>query len=243
MRKLLRLTVCVTGAILAVLIGLGLWTYYSVHQVPEFYAEALEAEPEKLAEASEEMIRRTTELVSNNNTKGNWEAIFTAEQINGFLAVNLPKNHPDVLPKEFRDPRVAITSRGMQVACRYQTKWITTVASLHLEPSLRENNVLAVRFRKARAGTFPLPLKDILDQLTKAAAQAQIRLQWETIEDEPVALITIPAMRDGGKVVVSIDALELRDGAIYFRGRTEPAGSNAVHLREITQLPFHRNHH
>lgn len=244
MGRALRLTAIVTCSLLLVLAVVGTWAYYAMRQVPQFYQEALEVEPQQLKAANDEMERKTCELISNTQTTGRiWEAVFTAEQINGFLAVDLPKKHPDILPKEFREPRVAILPDGIHVACRYETKWVSTVASLHLEPSLREKNVLAVRFRKARAGTFPLPLKEILDQLTLAAREASVRLRWETIDNEPVAVVTIPAMRDRGKVVVSIDSLEVRDGAICFRGRTEPAGANSDGIHEITQLPFQRNNH
>jgi hypothetical protein len=244
MGRALRLTAYVTLALFLVVAAIGTWAYYAMRQVPQSYQEALEIEPEQLAAASDEMERKTCELISNTQTTGKiWEAVFTAEEINGFLAVDLPKKHPDWLPKEFREPRVAIGPDGIHVYCRYETKWVSTVASLHLEPSLREKNVLAVRFRKARAGTFPLPLKEVLDQLTLAAREANVRLRWETIDNEPVAVITIPAMRDGGKVVVSIDSLELRDGSISFRGRTEPPSGNAEGTHEITQLPFQRNNH
>jgi hypothetical protein len=238
MRRAVRLALWAMGGVFAVLIGLAVWGYYAARQVPEFYEQALQLEPKRLEQASDEMVRQTTELVSNTNTTGSWTARFTAEQINGWLAVDLPKNHAGAMPKEFRDPRVAISAEGIQVACRYETEWISTVASLQLEVSLREQNVLAVRFRKARAGTLPLPLKDILDQISRAAREADLRLSWETIEGDPVALLTIPALRDGERnVMVILEAVELREGEIHLRGRTQPASAMTAG-RVIHQLPF-----
>jgi hypothetical protein len=238
MRRAMRLALWVTGGAVLLLIGLTAWVYYASRQVPEFYEQALQVEPQQLEAASDEMIRQTTELVSHANTTGSWEVRFTAEQINGWLAVDLPRNHPSSLPKEFRDPRVAISAAGIRVACRYETDWVSTVASLQLEIGLREHNAVAVRFRKARAGSLPLPLKDILDQLSRAARESNLRLTWETIEGDPVGVITIPAMRDGERnVMVLLDALELREGEIYLRGRTQPAGALTVG-RGVHQVPF-----
>ena len=242
MRSILRPLAYLAVAIALIVVIFAVWAYYATQQVPSFYEQALEVDEQQLAVASDEMVRRTTELISNTNTQGNWEAVFTAKQINGWLAVDLPNNHPDVLPSSIRAPRVAISPEGVHLACRYATPWMTTVASLLVHASLREDNVLALRFRKARAGTLPLPLKDILDELTEAARQAEIRLRWEKVDDDPVALIDIPAVSDGGKqVVVSIDTLELRDGEILLRGRTQPA--EAMVGRKITQFPFHTKIH
>jgi hypothetical protein len=226
------------GGVLLLLIGLLGWGYYAAHQVPEFYEQALQVEPQRLEAASDEMVRQTTELVSHAHTTGTWTARFTAEQINGWLAVDLPRNHAGALPAAFRDPRVAIGPDGIQVACRYETDWISTVASLHLDVSLREQNVLAVRFRKARAGTLPLPLRDILDQISRGAREADLRLTWETVDGDPLALLTIPALRDGERnVMVILEALELREGEIHLRGRTQPASASMAG-RPVHQLPF-----
>ena len=241
MRRALRLALWVTVGVVIVLVGLGTWAYFAARHVPQFYEQALQVEPQQLEAASDEMVRQTTELVSHANTKGSWEVRFTAEQINGWLAVDLPRNHRGTLPKAFRDPRVAIAADGVQLACRYETDWVSTVASLHLDLSLREPNTLAVRFRKARAGSLPLPLKDILDQLSRAAREASLRLTWETIEGDPVGVLTMPAMRDGERnVMVLLDALELRQGEIYLRGRTQPAGALTAG-RVVHQLPFQLN--
>ncbi len=238
MHRAMRLALWVTAGAFLLLVGLVAGVYYAARHVPEFYEQALQVEPQRLEAASDEMLRQTTELVSHTNTTGSWEVRFTAEQINGWLAVDLPRNHAGSLPKEFHDPRVAITPGGIQVASRYETDWVSTVASLHLDVALREHNALAVRFRKARAGSLPLPLKDILDQLSRAARESNLRLTWETIDGDPVGVITIPAMRDGERnVMVTLDALELRDGEIYLRGRTQPAGALTVG-RGVHQVPF-----
>src|SRR5438093_9420102 len=140
MRRAMRLALWVTGGALLLLLCFAAYVIYAARHVPEFYEQALQIEPQQLEAASDEMVRQTTELVSHANTTGSWEVRFTAEQVNGWLAVDLPRNHASKLPKEFHDPRVAIAPDGIQVACRYETDFVSTVASLHLDVSLRDRS-------------------------------------------------------------------------------------------------------
>ncbi len=50
---------------------------------------------------------------------GHWSAVFTDEQINGWLAADLPEKFPQLLPPEIQDPRVVFAPGQLQLACRY----------------------------------------------------------------------------------------------------------------------------
>ena len=54
------------------------------------------------------MLRDIAAIESAVNTPGRWQTTITAEEINGWLAVDMVKNHPKLLPPTFHDPRVAI---------------------------------------------------------------------------------------------------------------------------------------
>ena len=91
MSRKLRITIAilVVLAILATLLVLGL--YWASRHEPAFYREALEIEPAVLEKGSDQMLQRTTALVSAVKKKGSWKALFTTEQINGWLAVDRVK--------------------------------------------------------------------------------------------------------------------------------------------------------
>lgn len=217
-RKLRRLLLIVSGlAVLAILVLLGL--YLAMRYEPAFYREAIEIEPPVLEKASDDMLRRTTALASAVKKTGRWEALFTAEQINGWLAVDLVKNHHDALPPTLRDPRVTIDEKQITFACRFEQGIIDSVLSLTVEPSVPEPNVIALRIVKARAGLLPIPLAQVLDRITEAARGMQCRLVWRNTGGDPVAMLSFPEADDDRPVC--IEAIRLGEGEIYVAGTTQ----------------------
>src|SRR5687768_16914905 len=114
----------------------GAWR--ATQQVPEFYQVAIRKQPEIQAEAREQLEQQVIELHNEVRQTGHWEATFTDEQINGWLAADLPGKFPNALPKGVSEPRVAIHPEEAQVACRYQSPKIETVFSMGVEISLTE---------------------------------------------------------------------------------------------------------
>ena len=204
-------------AVLAALVLLGV--YLAVRHEPACYREAMEVKPAVLEKASDQMLQTIGALQSAATRRGPWTAVITAEEINGWLAVDLAKNHPNTLPPSVHDPRVVIDPNEITLACRYDGG-VTTVLSLTLQPYLPEPNVVALRIVRGRAGMLPVPLKSVLDGISKAAADMQLRLTWAPAGGDPVAMLSLPEDADADHVV-RIESLELRKGEIHISGVTE----------------------
>lgn len=241
MRRVIRIVVY--GAVGAVLLGFvaAFWLYRAAHAVPEFYATALQVEPERQAEAGDQLEHNVLELHNSLQDEGRWEALFTADEINGWLATVLPEKFSNVLPRSVTDPRVVISPKQAQVACRYADDRIQTVVSLSLKIALTdEPNVVAVQVGSVRAGSVPLPLKSFLDDVTNAARRATLDLRWTQSDGEPVALLRIPAKHQDYRFrEIHIDTIELREGAIYFAGQTD--GTTTAHRSPQTQAGENRS--
>jgi hypothetical protein len=227
MRNKLRRVVLVVLLLAAALGGGAFWAYRATQHVPAFYQQAMLVSAERYAAASDELLHQTTVLYDNLRHREHWDATFTAEQINGWLAVDLVQNHPQALPDYLRDPRIRISPTGIELACRYDRE-ITTVFSLDVEAYLPEPNVLALRVRGARAGSLPLPLGTVLDAMAQGAQRLKLRIRWAQSDGDPVALVQLPAKNASGAWHYQIEAIELRDGAIYLAGRTY-RGADASH--------------
>ena len=152
---------------------------------------------------------------------GKWHTRFTAEQINGWLAVDFVKNHLAALPPLFSDPRVAIDSDGIVLACRYEGGIVSTVLTLTVEPYVPEENVLALRIVRVRAGLVPMPLGKVLDGISDAARRSEWRIEWRQSGGDPVALLSTPPPDNDGDLAVKIETIRLGKGDIFVSGATE----------------------
>jgi hypothetical protein len=211
------------GLLLVIALGLcGLYWgfHWALRQEPDFYRRAVRIDPAAQKEASSQMLQRAAAVGSDAKKEGRWQALFTAEQINGWLAVDFVENFPDALPESFRDPRVEIRPDGMTLAGRLMRDGDTNVVALTVEPYLPEPNVLALRIRGARAGLVPVPLGEILDGISEAAAEMELRLLWRRVDGDPLALIPISLATEQDGRLIQIDTLRLSEGEIYLAGTT-----------------------
>jgi hypothetical protein len=203
---------------------------HALRSVPGFYAQAVAIPTAAQQEAGESLERNVLALHNEFHGTVAWSAVFTDDQINGWLAADLPEKFPQLLPPEIQDPRVAFWPNQMQLAGRFSSRQLTSIVSVSLEVRLAdEPNTLAVRILGARAGLIPLPLKQFLDQITAAAQRIDLSLRWAQVDGDPVALITIGELGplDDGKRPL-LEHVEVRDGELYLAGRTERRGSDAV---------------
>lgn len=198
----------------------GAWR--ATQETPEFYEVEMKKDPVKLVEAGDAMEQQVAELHNEVRRPGRWEAVFTDEQINGWLAVDLPDKFPRALPNGVSEPRVAIQDEEAVVACRYKNPKLSTIFSMGVEVTLTdEPNVVAVRIRQARAGLMPIPLSKLLEHATKYAYKSEVTLRWMQIDGDPVALVTVPADHEDFVHRIRIETIALRDGEVYLAGRTE----------------------
>ncbi len=197
------------------------WAYHSSQQAPEFYRQALKIDPAKAADRSDRMLQRATALASEVKEKPNWQAIFTAEEINGWLAVDLVKNHAHAMPPDLHDPRVSIVPGELTIACQMQRGGFKSVLSLTIDVYLSRPGEIAVEIKKVRAGRLPLPLRDVWEQIAAAARQAAIPIRWEQKDGNPVVVICLPAMEDDKNRIILVEQLTLEQGEVYVAGSTE----------------------
>lgn len=227
MGKLLRRLGIVLAIVVLVAGGLAGWAYYASQQVPDFYRQALAQPPADQEQKSDAFLTEATELYNELRRHGRWEALFTAEEVNCWLAVDLARNHARSLPPGVSEPRVAFTDGGVVLACRYESPSISTVLSLHVDAYLAEDNVLALRFRKARAGNLPLPMAEVLDNLSREAAKHNVPVRWLQADSDPVALISMPPPAKDQKLVYSIDTVRIGEKGIYVAGTSAPRTAQA----------------
>ena len=90
MRKLgRRLLIALSCAAVVLLVGL-LVVYRASQQAPAFYEKALTREPAELRDEGQHFERQALALHNQLTSSGAWEVRFTEDEINGWLATELP---------------------------------------------------------------------------------------------------------------------------------------------------------
>jgi hypothetical protein len=241
MRKIARRLIIATLVSIATG-GLSLWCLFQAsRRPPAFYQQAIAAPPADQTEEGERFERTSLDLHNQLQHFGRWEARLTQEQVNGWLAIDLPAKFPQALPSGVSEPRIAIEDGKLRIALRYQRGGVDTVLSIAGEAYLTaQPNEIAVRLDQARAGLIPIPLTRFLDEIAERAARANVPLRWTEIAGAPVALIRPPLeASEAAHRRVVIDRLQLDDGQLVLGGRTEamPPVGNAAHSSTAGQSP------
>lgn len=206
------------GLLALLLMGAG-GAYMASQQTPSFYEESLAMDPQQQTQKSDELLSQATALSSQAKREGGWQATFTEEQINGWLAVDWVRNHRESVPAEVQDPRIQLKDQQATLAWRHETPNFSSVVSVTVDITLPKPNQLAIRFRSARAGALPLPMKRFLDRISQAAQEAELSLRWVQKDGDPVAIVELPTTEQEDFHYV-IDQLELRQDELFFAGRT-----------------------
>jgi len=195
--------------------------YWAARQAPPFYLQALAAERDTQQAAGDQLERRSFALHNALRHPGRWSAQFTQDEINGWLATEVPSKFPTILPPGISQPRVAIGKDRVQLAARYERRGVQTILSLASDIQLTTTvNEIAVRIERARAGSLPMPLGKLLEEVSALAASVGIPLRWTEIDGDPVALLKLPVELNDRRIAV--DAIKLAEGAVVIAGHTEP---------------------
>ncbi|MCA9189856.1 MAG: hypothetical protein R3E01_12000 [Pirellulaceae bacterium] len=219
-RPLLRGAMAVA---LATMSGLALITMLlAAVSFPASYQHSLTVPAAQLLADQRAMDQGVQRLQDEMTSSDHWEATFTDDEINGWLALELRKRFPALLPHTFQDPRVRIASGEAKLACRYLGHRPPTVITIAVDvQSTDEPNVLAVRLKKTQVGAVCGLTEIAVEKIDQAALRARIPVIWDDADGDPVAMVYLPeSVLDHGRDVW-IDTIQLRDGEVYVAGHSQ----------------------
>jgi hypothetical protein len=213
-----------SALVVVLLIGVvGYYLFREATAVPEFYVQALARPPSEPPKVAAERVEREVLDVQNRLEQAEpWQLVLKDEDLNAWLATDLPKKAPNALPKEIEDPRIAIGADAIHIACKHQ-KLGGGVLSLALVPTLTDKpNELAVKVQSFTLGRLPLPQRQYLDEVSRESAKAGLHLRWEDHSGKAVALIDIPEHYENLKDrTIHVESVQVHDGELVIRGTAE----------------------
>lgn len=196
-----------------------------LRQAPDFYREELALSVAGQQAASDACLANMTATVSQAQRPGDWRAEFSEDELNGWLAFDLPNNHPELADETVGAPRVDFEEQRGQIVFEYRGL-VTTYVNVAFDAEVRDENTLAVRFLQLRGGAVPLPLGSIIEPLTTIASQLDQSVQWTEEDGYPVALLTmVPS--DADAPAIELMHVSIEKDRIVLEGRTKPRAGNA----------------
>ncbi len=202
-----------------IVVGAAGTLLWALLRVPDFYAQASESVPRDQKErqqAAKKMVQQTTNFVNNLKHSDEWSATFQQKEVNSWLVEELQQDkYKNLLPEGVSDPRVAIHDGRLQVGFRLQRNGWNGIVSLHLKPWIAQENQLAIEIQSIRAGIVPIPLEDMLHELTKEMVAAGWDVSWNHSHGNDVVVINLNRQKSKTPVV---DSLTLEEGQLQIRG-------------------------
>jgi hypothetical protein len=231
--------------LIALILGVGAaLTWRSLQVGPDFYLEALKVDDEHLREAGDQLENEIVELQNEVRTDGEWEATITEDQINGWLASDLPEKFSDAVPREISDPRVALTGDQIAVAFRFKHKRLKGVATVQVSLFMTDKpNELGIRIRGVHAGIIPLPIDRFTRQLSERAIKSGIPVRWTQVEGDPTAIVSLNLqLPDQKEKQLQLTELQIERGKAVIRGvSSEERNSSGGPAQSLSEFLF-RDH-
>ena len=199
-------------------------------QPPEFYATAGDMVAAGADERAIEAVRqrgagrvlsKIAALASDVGRPGQWSTVIGEDELNAWLAVDLPANHPELLPAGVEDLRVRFASGEVLLGCRLGGP-LAGLAWTEVRLRLREANRLAMTVEQCRMGLLPLPAGIASSRLAHGFERAGLRCEMLRIDGTTELIVQLPAaeIRGEGPEAVSwwLSGLRLEDGEVFLTG-------------------------
>jgi hypothetical protein len=208
------------AAAFLVLVGIASGLLWALLRVPDFYAQAattVPREPEERKRAAKQLVQETTNLINGIKHSDEWAATFKQDEVNSWFLEELSQSKDrDVVPEGVSEPRLAIHDGYLQMGFRFQRKGWSGIVSLRLKPWIEDQNQLAIEIESIRAGIVPVPLEEMLHQLTQKLVDEGWEVKWNHANGHDVAVINLNKKRNPDSPV--LDSLTVADGEVRIRG-------------------------
>ena len=181
---------------------------------------AEDGEPLHVEALARRAVTKASAWHASISRSGGWETAVTADELNAWLAVDLPRNHARWLPRGVSQPRLVFRPRHVVLATRVGYGPLTAVAWLDCEIVLRDINHLAIVLEQARLGAIPIPRTPILRELSHRISKLGMVTDLRMLDGRMVLMVYIPSTHDAGATSYWLESLSIGDGELLMAGET-----------------------
>jgi hypothetical protein len=219
----IALRAVLAGALLVVLGLAGM--YWAIRSTPPQYAAAVaEQDPAKLDEDRRELESQLAIAYSDSQRSAPWAVCVSDDQLNAWLATQLPLDYPELAQRGLSEPRIIFTPQSAQLAFRAKFGSIDTVVSVTGNVFATETGELAIEFQNAAAGRAAIPLTFVVQGIDEGIRLRQLPFHWAPGESRHVLLVDFERLASSPEQARKLSAIEVREGEVYVAGVTTDRG-------------------
>lgn len=189
-------------------------------RLPASYADRGVVEGAAAEQAARRFMSGIATFHADFVREGAWETAFTQDEFNAWLAIDLPRNHPDALPGRVLEPRVGLRPRRVEVSARLAVAGLRPVVLVGLGVRLREPNQLGVTVEDASIGAIPLPHGPVLAEIRRRFDRLGMVTAVQRLDGRSVLVVYIPSTHESGGMSHWLESLSITDGGVAVAGRT-----------------------
>ncbi|MHC5537240.1 hypothetical protein ACYOEI_03270 [Singulisphaera rosea] len=206
----------ILGSVLAVIVGVPFGFWGLLTHEPAFYRSMIKVSREQREEKAKRFMASSLQLRNDIDNEPRWEAIFSDEEVNAWLAQDLVTEFADQLPPEVHEPRIAFELDQMTLAFELDQGPIRSVIWVVARPNVPEPNVLEFTLEKIRAGVLPVPADKVIDRIVAMGRANGLDVYRKEVDDLPVVGIRYASKT--GPDSVLLEQLQIGDGEMRLAG-------------------------
>ena len=212
----------IVQALLLILAGIlvaAVVLYLRVKDVPRFYDKALVTSLKQLDDSRDELLEKVEQLKQDVRFSPAYQITLTDEQLNGWLA---RKYDTDSKSAVFSRPRLAVHPGFIEIACRARYKSLQTVVSVRVTAEMTgRRNVGQVQITSIKAGSMSIGWDHVIDRVRQAVERTELETSWRSGDGEATVEVVIPSRWRQSHRELVIESIELAEGQLMIRGRSE----------------------
>lgn len=223
------------------LLAAGSAAWLGLKHEPEFYRRFASVSSEHRQAEAKKFVAESLRLRNDIVNEPHWQAVFSDEEVNAWLAEDLVTQFADQIPEGVRNPRVLFDDDRVTLAFQLEQGPVSSVVWVVVRVRVPSPNQVSLTLEKIRAGALPMPADQFIDLITRHALEHGIDLVWTEEDGLPVATVRYTA--DPSRADVVLETLRVLKGEIHLEGRSnrgQAVASPSLPTRKVLQSTFPR---
>jgi hypothetical protein len=232
----------ILGSTLALLVAIPCGVWMLLTHKPKFYRAMVKIPRAQRQKEARRFVAQSLQLRNDICNEPTWEAVFSDQEVNAWLAEDLVTEFADQLPPEVHEPRVMFELDRVTLAFELNQGSFNSVIWVVARPSVPEPNMLELTFEKIRAGVLPVPAEKVIDRIIAHVQEQNVDCYWKRVDGLPVVVVKYRPHFDRDDV--RLEQLQIREGEIRLAGRSSRAKGlvdpPSLPTRKVLQSKFPR---